>query len=352
MQQADMCPNPFSFSIALRACAGWKELGQGKQIHAHIIKTGFETDTVLGNALIDTYARCESIEDAFEAFDRMPDLDVISWNTIIAGCGKVGFGKEALLFFREMQSKAVKPDQYTFASVLATCASMALLDNGKQVHAHILRKGFQLNVYMMNALIDVYAKCGSIIYSRYVFDRIPLRVLISWTTMIAGYARHGYGKEAIKVFQEMQLAGILPDYITFVGVLSACSHAGLINEGWYYFNSMSRDYGISPTSEHYACMVDLLGRVGHLDEAHELISTMSIEPEASVWGALLSACRVCVNLELGKLAAERLFELKPQNAGTYVFLSNIDSASGRWDAATKMRSLMKNGGIKKDQGRS
>eukprot|EP01018_Ginkgo_biloba_P026308 Gb_39300 [translate_table: standard] len=352
MRQVGMEPNPFSFSIVLRACASSQTPEQGKQVHADITKSGFESNIVLGNALVDMYAKCGSIHDAREAFNKMPQLDVVSWNAMIAGYGKLGWGKEAFHLFERMQREGMKPNHYTFASVLSTCARLAAFEHGKQIHAYIIRSGFELNVVLGNALVDTYAKSGSIEYARNVFDRMSLRVLVSWSTMIAGYARHGHGKEALRLFEEMLLLGMKPDYITFVGVLSACSHAGLVDEGWHYFNSMSQDHCITPRPEHYACMVDLLGRAGHLDEAHDLINKMSVEPDASFWGALLGACRVQVNLELGKLAAEHLFELNPQNAGTYVALSNICAAAGRWDDVAKVRSLMKNKGVKKEPGYS
>eukprot|EP01018_Ginkgo_biloba_P002905 Gb_17321 [translate_table: standard] len=350
MQGEGMKPNQFTFASVLKACATVSGLEQGKQVHTSIIKTGFESNVFVGCALIDMYAKAGSLICARQVFDEMPKLNAVSWNAMIAGYVKHGYGNQAFHIFRQMHLVGLNSDQATFASVLDICARLAALEQGKQIHAHIIRCRFESNVLVGNALVDMYAKCGSIDYACQVFDKMHQRDVVSWTAMVAGYGRHGRGWEAIKVFEQMQCAGVKPNHITFVGVLAACSHAGLVDEGWYYFDSMSRDYCIRPTAEHYACMVDLLGRAGHLDKAHDLINKMPFEPDAAVWGALLGASRVHVNVEIGKIAAEQLFKLEPSEAGTYVVLSNIYAVSGRWEDVDQVRKMMNERRVKKEPG--
>eukprot|EP01018_Ginkgo_biloba_P003195 Gb_11222 [translate_table: standard] len=350
MKREGIKPNQFTFGSVLKACATASGLEQGKQVHTCSIKTGFESNVFVSCALIDMYAKGGSLVSAGKVFDEIPELNVVSWNAMIAGYVKHGQSNQALQIFRQMQLGGFKADQATFASVLDTCSGLAALEPGKQIHAHIFRCGFESNVVVGNALVDMYAKCGSIEYARHVFDKMHQRDVVSWSAMIAGYGRHGRGKEAVKAFEQMQWAGVKPDHITFVALLAACSHAGLADEGWYYFDSMRRDHYITPTAEHYACIVDLLGRAGHLDKAHDLINKMPFEPDAAVWGALLGACRVQVNLELAKIAAEQLFKLEPHVAGSYVALSNIYAVAGRWEEVNKVRKMMKDRRVKKEPG--
>eukprot|EP01018_Ginkgo_biloba_P025338 Gb_35268 [translate_table: standard] len=381
MQWAGMKPNQSTLSSVLNACASLAAPEHGKQLHSQIIKMGFELDIFVGNALITVHAKCGSIEDAqkvfdqmpeqdvvswnaviagyvqngsienaYRLFDNMPERDVISWNTMIAGYAQIGHGEEASKLFGQMQWARVKPIQSTFASVLSASASLAILEQGKQYHGHIIKVGFSSDIFVGNALIAMYAKCGGIEDARQVLDEMPDKDVVSWNSLIAGFALHGYGKEAVQLIEQMQLSGIKPNHTTFIGILSACSHAGLVHEGWHYFNSMSQDHCITPRASHYACMVDLLGRAGSLNEAEDFIKKMPFEPDAVVWGSLLGACRVHANAEVAKRAAVHLLELEPQHAGTYVLLSNIYAAAGRWDDVAKVRSMMKIKGVKKRPG--
>eukprot|EP01018_Ginkgo_biloba_P005078 Gb_12201 [translate_table: standard] len=385
MQLVAMKPNLFTITSVLPTCSFLAALQKGKEIHGYIFRNGFQSDVIAGNALIDMYAKCGSIANARLVFDKLFERDAISWNAIIAGYAQNGHGDEALDLFGQMQLAGIEPsviswtamiagyvqngnynealklfcqmqladvktDSVSVASVLPACAHLAALEQGKEIHDHIVRRGFELDDFVTSALIDMYAKCGSIQDARCVFDKIIERNVASWNAMIAGYAMHGHGLDALKLFHQMQWAGAKPDHITFTGVLSACSHTGLVNEGWKYFNCMTQDYGIVHSLEHYACMVDLLGRAGHLDEAQNFINNMPLVPNASVWGALLGGCRIHCNIELGKLVAEHLLELEPENAGNFVLLSNIYAAAGRWDEAGKVRKMMKDKGIKKEPG--
>lgn len=302
--------------------------------------------------MIEGNAKCGNLDAARQLFDKMPEKNVVSWTAIMAGYAQLGYGEEALVLFYQMKQLGVEPDQLTFANVLQACACSALLSEGKQVHVHVIRSGFEWHFVLATALVDMYAKCGRIEDSHRIFDSMSARDVVAWNAMIAGYGKHGYARKALQLFEQMRQSGIRPTRISFTNVLSACSHAGLVDEGCYYFNSMTQDYNIIAESEQYACMVDLLGRAGRLDEALAFIQKMSIEPTADVWGALLASCRIHGNMWLGKLAAERLFKLRPDRAGTYVALSNIYSAAGRWDEAAKLRRLMNDRGVKKEPGYS
>eukprot|EP01018_Ginkgo_biloba_P008707 Gb_07635 [translate_table: standard] len=347
---AGVKPNSVTFASVLPACAGLTNIKQGKEIHNYIIRSGFESDVFVGSALIDMYAKCGNMDIASLVFDRMSHTDVVLWNAMIAGYTQNGHCNEALELFHQIQQADVKPDSVTLVSILPACAHLATLQHGKEIHAYVMRNGFESDVSVGNALIDMYAKCGSIEFGHCVFDKMSERNVISWNTMIAGYGMHGHGEEALAFFYEMQKAVMEPDCITFIALLSACSHAGLVDKGRQYFNCMSQDYEIIPRMEHYACMVDLLGRAGCLDEAWDFIKKMPLKPSVDVWGSLLGACRVHCNIDLAEFVAEHLFELRSDNAGYYVLLSNIYASAGRWVDASKVRKLIKDKGLKKEPG--
>eukprot|EP01018_Ginkgo_biloba_P018986 Gb_02562 [translate_table: standard] len=384
MQLEDVKPNSVTIVSVLPACANLAYLRQGKEIHQFISRSAFQTDILVWNALVTLYARCESLDEARKVFDKMPERDLVSWNAMIAGYAQNGHCDEALQLFNQMEPAGVKPNistwngmiagyaqngrygealklvrqlqlsnekpnSVTITSVLPACAHIAALQQGMEIHNYVT-KGGQLNVFVGTALIDMYAKCGSIEDARQVFDKVSQKNVVLWTAIIAGYAMHGYGEETLALLSEMQQAGMKPDYITFTAVLSACSHAGLVNEGWKCFDCMIQDYHITPMVEHYACMVDLLGRAGRLGEAQDLIKNMPVEPNAGVWGSLLAASRIHCNIELGEFAAEHLFELEPQNIGNFVLLSNIYARAGRLGDVENVRKMMKDRGLKKNPG--
>eukprot|EP01018_Ginkgo_biloba_P002453 Gb_38938 [translate_table: standard] len=352
MQRTGMKPNHFTLSSILRACTSLAVLEHGKQVHVHVIKSRFELDEFVGSALVDMYAKCGIVEDARKWFDKMPKQDIVSWTAMVAGYTQNGHGEEAVKLFRQVLREAMIPDQFTLSSVLSASASIAAQEQGKQVHTYIIKTGYESCVIVGNALIDMYAKCGSIDGACTLFGKMRKRDVVSWSVLISGYAHHGRAKEALEFFGQMQQEGMKPNHITFVGVLSACSHVGLVDEGFHYFNSMTRDHGITPTVEHCACIVDLLGRAGHLDEAEHFINEMRLESDVVVWRALLGASRIHGNMDIGKRVAERVIDLEPQAAATYVLLSNIYASAGRWDDATKVRNMMKGKGVKKDPGLS
>eukprot|EP01018_Ginkgo_biloba_P010078 Gb_35407 [translate_table: standard] len=352
MRQTNMKPDHVTVVSVLGACKSLATIEQSKQLHSYIIKTGLELDACVGTALLTMYANCWSIDAARKVFSKMALQDVISCGAMIAGYAQQGYGEEALRLLCQMQRIGFNPNEFIFTSVLVACASLAVLEQGMSVHAQIIKTGFVSDVFVGSALIDMYAKCGSIENANDVFDKMTKVDIVLWNAMIAGYSHHGHGNEALKLFKQMQCAGMKPDHITLIGVLSACSHVGLVDDGRYYFESMSYEHGITPRMEHYACMVDLLGRAGLLHEAVDFINIMPFEPGTVVLRTLLGACRNFGNTELAKRTAECLLELEPRDTATYVLLSNIYATAGNWDDVVKLRKLMNERGLIKEPGRS
>jgi pentatricopeptide repeat protein len=352
MQLVGLKPNKFTFASVVTACASLEALEQGKWVHALIVKSSLESEVTVANALVTMYVKCNNIDDARTLFDRRVERNVISWTSMITGYAQNGKGEEALKIYGEMQRAGIKPNQFTFTSVLSACATLAALKKGIEIHRQIVNRELDSEVPVGNALITMYSKCGSIEEARNVFDKMPKRKASTWTAMITAYAQHAYVEEALQLFKQMQQEGMKPNNITFVSVLVACSRVGLVDEGRELFNSMSRDHGIIPAIEHYACMVDLLGRAGHLNEAEEFINQMPLEPTLVVWRTLLGACRIHGDIELGKRVAERILELEPENDATYVLLSNIYAAAGKWVDVSHIRQMMKDRMVKKEPGHS
>ncbi|XP_057858097.2 pentatricopeptide repeat-containing protein At2g13600-like isoform X2 [Cryptomeria japonica] len=350
MQLARVKPNSTTFASVLPACAKMGALEQGMEIHQSVTDRGILSDGIVATALVDMYAKCGIIDKARELFDRMSQRDVISWNAMIAGYAQNGLVEKALETFKQMQLAAIKPNSATFASILPACAKMGALEQGMYIHQSIMEGGYLLDIIVGNALVDMYAKCGSIHKARELFDTMPQRDVISWNAMIGGYAQNGFCKDALKIFELMKHSGIYPDIVSFACVLCACSHAGLVDEGCTYFNQMSHSYSITPTVDHYVCMVDLLARAGYLEDTLNFIIKMPVKPVTLVWLCFLGACRSHMNIGLGVFSAMLLFELYPKNAASYVLLSNIYAEVGRWDEVQMVRRLMKDRGINKIPG--
>ncbi|KAL6074040.1 Pentatricopeptide repeat-containing protein [Balamuthia mandrillaris] len=350
MQEAGIPANSFTFAAVLKACAMTGDMEMGKRVHAKMLHRG-SLSIVEANALISMYGKCGKMEEARAVFQGMKERDVVTWNSMIAEETQGGDGKKALQLFQEMQQAGVPADTFTFSIVLKACASTADLKTGKQVHAELLRKGLLPNINSSNALISMYGKCGELEAARAVFQQMKERDVITWTTMISMLGLHGQGKEALATLQEMQEQGVEPDAITFVNVLNACSHAGLVEEGLACFAAMSERHNVQPTTEHFNCIVDLLGRAGRLAEAETLIRTMA-SPDAVTWKALLGACRGAKDVDRAKRAAERAIALDPKDAAPFVVLSNILAAAGRWEEAEKVRKEMEERRVKKEPGRS
>ncbi|KAK4739409.1 hypothetical protein R3W88_003106 [Solanum pinnatisectum] len=343
--------NPFSFSIAVRACASVHSCTYGKQLHAAIAKHGLDFNLPVMNSILDMYCRCNSLNDAKQCFHEMTQRDSITWNTLIAGYEKSD-PYESISTYSRMELEGLSPNCFTFSSIIAAVANLAILSCGEQIHGRIIKRGLGGNLELDNALIDMYAKSGNIGSARRIFDKMPTKNLVSWTSMMIGYGSHGYGNEAVDFFEEMVKFRVRPDRIAFVAVLNACSHAGLVDKGVRYFMSMVGDYNIAPDPEIFGCLVDLLGRAGRVEEAFKLIESMPFDPDESVWGTLLGACKAHNHPDLGTLAIRKVLALKPKIAATYVILSNIYAADGKWGDSAKMRKLMRRMATKKEAGRS
>ncbi|OIT28165.1 PREDICTED: pentatricopeptide repeat-containing protein At4g13650 [Nicotiana attenuata] len=352
MQHHGIRSDNIGFASATSACAGIQALDQGRQIHAQSVVSGYSLDHSIGNALIFLYARCGRIQDAYAAFDKIDTRDIISWNGLVSGFAQSGFCEEALEVFSRLNGDGVEANMFTYGSAVSAAANTTNIKQGKQIHARIIKTGYNAEIEASNVLITLYAKCGSLVDARKEFLEMQNKNDVSWNAMITGYSQHGCGNEAIELFEEMRHLGVKPNHVTYLGVLSACSHVGLVDKGLCYFNSMSKDYGLMPKLEHYASVVDILGRAGHLQRAMKFVVTMPIEPDAMVWRTLLSACIVQKNMEIGEEAGKHLLELEPQDSATYVLLSNLYAVLGRWDSRNQTRLLMKDRGVKKEPGRS
>lgn len=335
-----------TFSTAIRAVAGLGLPFAGKQLHSCVLKMGIDRNIFVSCALIDMYSKCGSIEDAHLVFDEMPEKTVVGWNSIIAGYALNGYGEEALDLYYEMRNSGVKLDHFTYSIIVRICARLASLEHAKEAHAGLIRNGFGSDIVANTALVDFYSKWGRVEDARHVFDRMPRKNVISWNALIAGYGNHGQGTEAVDLFERMLHDGMVPNHVTFLAVLSACSHSGLSDEGWDIFESMSRDHKIKPRPMHYACMIELLGREGLLDEALALIKDAPFRPTKNMWAALLTSCRVHKNLELGKFAAERLLGMEPEKLSNYIVLLNIYNSSRKPEEAAKVLGALKRKGLR------
>ncbi|KAK1322039.1 Pentatricopeptide repeat-containing protein [Acorus calamus] len=348
MGRSQIAFDSFSYSHALKACAGSDRAV--REVHGHALRRGLSSCVHVSTTLVDSYARLGWVSFSRRVFDEAPIKNVFTWCAIIACYARNGSPFEALELFRSMNSADVFPNSVTMVSVIQACAVLLVLGHGKLIHAYVLRRGFESIVPVPNALIVMYVICGDLELARRVFDGIRKRDVVSWNSMILGYAIHGLGREAIQVFKEMVDSGVRPNVVTFVSVLGACSHIRFIEEGQSLFESMASEYGVVPIAEHYACVVDLLGRAGRLNEACEIIEEMRIEPGPAVWGALLGACRIHGNVELAERACEHLFELEPTNAGNYVLLVNIYAEAELWDEVNSLKKIVEERGLLKVSG--
>lgn len=337
-------------SSVLASCQHMGLLRCGREIHAYGIKRESRTAfySSAGPALLTLYAKHRRSRDAQHVFGFMDRYDVVSWNARILGFAELGMVGLAVECFRELQSMGIKNDQTTFTTVLPLCD----LKQGKQVHASILKGNCGTEIPVCNALIHMYAKCGSIDIAHSLFSRMESRDLVSWNTMISGFGKHGFGQRALKLLEEMICSGFIPNSFTLTSVLSACSHSGLVDEGLHVFHAMSANFGFNPGMEHYTCVIDLLARAGQLEEAVGLIKRMPYEPNKHIWGCVLAAALTQQSPSIGVVASEHLIQLEPENAGHYVTLSNIYAKAGRSDDALKLRKLMESRGLVKQFGYS
>ena len=349
MKEEGFQPNAVTYVSLLNECASTGALEWVKEVHSHILEAGYELNVRVGSALIHMYAKCGSIENAAVVFDSMQEKDVISWTVMIGAYAGSGRGVEAYDLYLKMKEEGFQPDSVTYVSLLNDCGSAGALEWVKDVHRHILEGGHESDVRVGSALVHMYAKSGSIEDAQLVFERMEECNVMTWNIMIGGLGQHGRGQDALELFRKMKADGLVPDAYSFVALLTACSHAGLVDEGRQIFCAM-KDYGVEPTVVHYSCMVDLLGRAGLLEETKRFISSLPVVADAGTWGALLGACRTYGNVELGELAAKEVMKLEPAGSSPYVLLSNIYAAAGQWDQVSFIRHMMQERGIRKEPG--
>ncbi|KAJ0764279.1 putative tetratricopeptide-like helical domain superfamily, DYW domain-containing protein [Helianthus annuus] len=347
MLRAEMKPNHFTFSSLLKAAGARTDEREGEQIHGFCLKYGYDLNVYVGSALVELYCRYERMNEAHFVFDGLVDKNEVSWNSLIAAHARKSEGDKALRVFQRMQRHDFKPTHFTYSSIFSACASTGSLEQGKWIHAHMLKSGLKLIAFIGNTLLDMYAKSGSFDDAIRVFDRLVKPDVVSWNSMLTAYAQHGLGEKTLEHFEKMKKTGIEPNSVTFLCVLTACSHGGLLEKGQHYFELMKKS-NIEPDVSHYVTMVDLLGRAGQLDRALNFINELPIEPTSAIWGALLGACRMHKNMELGAYAAERVFELDPYDSGPHILLYNIYASAGKWNEASKVRKFMKEIGVKKE----
>ena len=359
--------NKLTFSIALVLASSLSVLGLGKQIHTQVLKVGVLDDGFVRNSLIDMYCKCGEMEKASVIFKHLPRessmmnfeescddavVESVSWSSMVSGYVQNGGFEDALKTFSSMICSQVEVDKFTLTSVVSACASAGVLELGRQVHGYIQKIGHGLDVFLGSSIIDMYVKCGSLNDAWLIFNQAKDRNVVLWTSMISGCALHGQGREAVRLFELMINEGITPNEVSFVGVLTACSHAGLLEEGCKYFRLMREVYGIRPGAEHFTCMVDLYGRAGCLNEIKEFIHNNAISKLSPVWRSFLSSCRVHKNIEMGIWVCKKLLELEPFDAGPYILFSSICATEQRWEEAAKIRSLMQQRGVKKNPSQS
>ncbi|KAL5558623.1 hypothetical protein UlMin_034834 [Ulmus minor] len=406
-------PDEYTFTSVIKACAGLSLAVEGRKFHCLVTKYGCESNVFVRNSLVDFYfkvgffgiaqklfdemvvrdvvswntlvsgyclsgqvekaksvfddmvektlvswstmisgyAKVGCLEEARRLFEEMPERNVVSWNAMIAGYAQNEKYADAIEVFRQMQEEGgLVPNDVTLVSVLSACAHLGALDLGKWIDRFITRKGMELGLFLGNALADMYAKCGCIREAKRVFEKMQERDVISWSIIITGLAMHGLTNETFGCFNKMVESGMKPNDITFMGLLTACTHAGLVDKGLWYFAMMDKAYGIVPKIEHYGCVVDLLSRAGRLDQAEELINSMPMKPNVIVWGALLGGCRIYKDAERGERVVHRILELESDHSGSHVYLANIYASMGRLDDAAKYRSKMRDNGVMKIPG--
>ncbi|KAL6654033.1 hypothetical protein ACP70R_007498 [Stipagrostis hirtigluma subsp. patula] len=383
MKRSGLVPDQLILATVLSACGHTRDLRTGKSIHSYMLVSGILINAHLSSALINFYASCANmymaeklyndmplkdlvsatamvfgyakngkVEIARSIFDVMPEKDVVSWSAMISGYTESNQPNEALSLFNHMQELGVRPDEVTMLTVISACANLGSLDKARWIHSLTENNGLSKKLRICNALIDMFAKCGDITLAMNLFNEMPRKNVITWTSMITAFAMHGDGRSTLVLFEQMRSEGVQPNEVTFLGLLYACSQAGLVNEGRSLFRCMVQEYRIEPKHEHYGCMVDLLGRAKLLQEAVELIESMQLGPNVAIWGSLLAACWAHGDLKLGAFAAKKVLELDPNHDGALVLLSKIHMKSGRWNDAREIRGAMKLQGILKETGSS
>ncbi|KAJ8449908.1 hypothetical protein Cgig2_029270 [Carnegiea gigantea] len=350
MRVTSVQPDTHTYPFLLKAVAKILDIKIGEKVHCVAIKDGYVSLVFVQNSLVHLYATCEQAESAHKVFELMPVRNLVTWNSVMNGFALNGRPNEVLTIFRKMSLEDVEPDGFTMVSLLCACAELGALALGRRVHVYMFKVGLTENLHAVNALLDLYAKCGRIREAKTVFNEMKDRSVVSWTSLVVGLAVNGLGYEAIELFKEMEMKGWMPTDITLVGVLYACSHCGMVAEGFNYFNEMKVKYGIVPKIEHHGCMVDLLGRAGKVREAYEFIQNMPMQPNAVIWRTILGACSIHGHLDRAETARAKLLELEPNHCGDYVLLSNLYASEQRWMDVHQVRAKMVMDGVRKTPG--
>ncbi|RDX97040.1 Pentatricopeptide repeat-containing protein, partial [Mucuna pruriens] len=378
-----LLPDNITHPFLVKACAQLESATMGMQAHGQIIKHGFEQDCYVQNSLVHMYAtvgdikaarsvfwrmsrfdlvswtcmiagyhRCGDVKSARELFDRMPERNLVTWSTMISGYARNNRFDRAIELFEALQVEGVVANETVMVGVISSCAHLGALAMGEKAHDYVVRNNLALNLILGTAVVDMYARCGNVEKAVKVFEQLPEKDVLCWTALIAGLAMHGYAEKALWYFSEMLKRGLVPRDITFTAVLTACSHAGMVERALEIFKSMKGDHGVEPRLEHYGCMVDLLGRAGKLGEAEKFVLEMPVKPNAPIWRALLGACRIHKNVQVGERVGKILLEMQPEHSGHYVLLSNIYARANKWKDVTIMRQMMKDKGVRKPPGYS
>lgn len=350
MTKLGVVPGKHTFPFLLKACSRFGSLGLCKQVHSHVVKFGLDLDLHVVNGLVRSYSTSSNLEDARLVFEELPERNLSIWTTMICGYAQNFLSNEALVLFHQMVVEGFEPNSVTLTSVLSACAQSGCLELGATIHAFMKEKEVEVGVVLGTALVHMYAKNGAIYAAQELFDNMGEKNVATWNAMICGLANHGHAKEALSLFRKLEKEQVVPNDITFVGVLSACCHAGLIDTGRGIFRSMKQLYGIETKIEHYGCMVDLLGRGGKLLEAEKLIKGMVWKPDVMILGALLAACKTHGNTEVAERVVKEILVLEPHNHGVYVVLSNMYAEAGQWEDVLRLRKMMKEGSLKKTPG--
>ncbi|KAL5544491.1 hypothetical protein UlMin_008275 [Ulmus minor] len=352
LQRRGLCADPVSLSFAIKCCIRVSSLIGGIQVHARILRDGHQLDSLLLTTLMELYSCCEKFYDARKVFDEIPHRDTVCWNVLISCYLRNKRTRDALGLFDVMQSEdyGCEPDEVTCLHMLHACANLNALEFGERVHGYIEEHGYGRATNLRNSLISMYSRCGSVEKAYEVFEGMRDKNVVSWSAMISGLAINGHGRTAIDAFEEMQRRGVVPDVQTFTGLLSACSHCGLVDEGMMFFDRMSREFGIAPNIHHYGCMVDLLGRAGQLDRAYQLILSMDVKPDPEIWRTLLGACKLHTHINLSERVIGHLIELKAQETGDYVLLLNIYSSAENWEKVAEVKKFLKERAIQTTPG--
>ncbi|XP_050214718.1 putative pentatricopeptide repeat-containing protein At3g13770, mitochondrial [Mercurialis annua] len=352
MLHEDIMPNEFTFATVFSLCCVMLALNVGRQVHSLSIKRGYQSNLRISNSVMYLYLKCGCMDEARNLFDKMEITNSVTWNAMIAGhaqamdTAKDDFvayrsGLKALHIYLKLNRTGMKSDPFTLSSVLTVCSKLLALEQGEQFHAHTIKSGFLSDVVVGTAVVNMYTKCGSIQKASKVFVEMSTRTLISWTTMITSFAQHGFSQQALQLFEDMRLAGLRPNQITFVGVLAACCHAGMVDEAFRYFDMMQKEYKLKPVMDHYGCLVAMFVKMHRIDEAFDIVKKMDFEPSEFIWSLLIAGCRNHDQQELGFYAAEKLLMLKPKDTETYVMLLNMYISAERWQDVTRLRKFMK-----------